>query len=273
MRGRYVGAAVLVAFGVGAGVLAAGSAAAAEPSVDFTGGCALLGVVATSRPDTSTLRMTAGSNVRLVNQLGVDATVMVDGRGMGTVPAEQSTGLTLVAGQTATVRMIPACLLTLPLDADPLTVTVTVTATPPSGPPSAPGGTTPPVPPDSPGPPRSPVRPRPTAGTGTAAAAAPTPRPSPRASPDGGRDTMPGSAPAAAAASRPAPVVPSPTTVGSGPPPQAGPPLTVPVRPLTEDRGFRDSLALIACVLIVGTGLAAIRLLASGARVGTHRGR
>jgi hypothetical protein len=265
-------AAVLFAFGVGAGALAAGSAVAAEPSVDFTGGCSLLGVGAISRPDTSTLRMTAGSKLRLVNHLGVNATVMLNGDGMGTVPPEGSTGLTLISGQTATVRMIPACLLPLPLDVDPLTVAITATDNPPSGPPSAPGGTTPPAPPDSPGPPSSPVRPQPTAGTGTTATAASTPTPSPRVSRDGGRATVPESDPAAAA-SRSAPVATSPTMAGSDPPPRAGPPLTVPVTPLTDDRGLRDSLALIATVLIVGTALAAIRVLASGARVGTHRGR
>jgi hypothetical protein len=56
-----------------------------------------------------------------------------------------------------------------------------------------------------------------------------------------------------------------------GPSVEANQPYIGPVTPLGADRAARYSLALVATVLILGTGVAALRLLRDQRHVGAHR--
>jgi hypothetical protein len=223
--------------------------------------------------------MTAGSGLRVVNHLGVSATVLVNGRGVGTVPAEDSVRLTLAAA-TTTVRLAPVCPVPLLSLSGTLTVAVTTGAAPVTGGPSA-GPTGTPSPPPTTAPPAAPgsapPRPQPTLATPGPDASPPAPvRTTGPAAPPSAirrRSGSPAST-ARAVAAAVAPEVELPGTVPatpSGPPPRANQPYIGPVAPLGADRAARYSLALIATVLILGTGLAALRLLHSQRHVGAHR--
>ncbi|GAA5187346.1 hypothetical protein GCM10023322_35490 [Rugosimonospora acidiphila] len=266
-------AVVALALAGGAGTLMPDLALADELSVDFTGGCKVLSLGATSQPDTASLDLTAGSALWVVNRLGVQATLMLDGQGTDSIGPDQSSRLTLATQGTETVQLVPVCPLPL-TDIGPLTIRVSPDS--PGGTPSAaPSATAPPpqpsppattAPPSSSRPQPAP-HPRPTQATGTAPARAPAPHSSSRTNRhNNGRTPTP-----TVGTSEPESVAEFPPEVPTGPVPQAGPPLIWPVTPLTDDRGFRYSLALIACVFIIGTGTAAIRLLISSHHVGTHR--
>jgi hypothetical protein len=279
VRVRVRTAALLAACVFGVAVLLSGPARAAEPSVGFTGGCGLLGIGATSLPDTSALTVTAGSGLRVVNHLGVSATVLVDGRGVDTVPAGHSARLTLAAAETTTVRLAPVCPAPLLSLSGILTVAVTTEAPPvtgspsagPTGAPSAPPTTAPPAAPGSATP-----RPQPTPATPGPDASAPAPvGATGPAQPSAIRRSSGSPASTArAVAAAVAPEVELPGTVPltpTGLPLRANQPYIGPVTPLGADRAARYSLALIATVLILGTGLAALRLLHSQRHVGAHR--
>lgn len=273
-------AALLAACASGVAVLLSGPARAAEPSVDFTGGCGLLGIGATSTPDTSALTMTAGSGLRVVNHLGASATVLVNGRGVRTVPAGDSVRLTLAVAETTTVRLAPVCTAPLLSLAGILTVAVSTEAAPVTGAPSAtPTGNPSPrpttAPPATAG--SSPPGPQPTPATAGPQASPPAAL---RASRPVARPSQPlrrSGSPANTARAVAAAVAPDVDVPGVGPVPTPGPPLSAnqphigPVAPLGADRAARYSLALIATVLILGTGLAALRLLRSQRHVGAHR--
>ncbi|GIH15634.1 hypothetical protein Raf01_38060 [Rugosimonospora africana] len=269
-------AGALAACVAGTCVLLSGAAQAAEPSVDFTGGCGLLGIGATSQPETPNLSMTAGSRLRVVNHLGANATLVVNGRRMRTVRPEHSFRLTLAAEETTTVQLSPACPAPLVSVAAALTVAVTAveapgTGSPSTAPPSAPPEHSPTRTPTVP--PSRPPQPQPAPVTATPRAPAhtsgPAPGPSRPARRPHSRTSVAGTVAAA---------VPPTAYVGdavpaspSGPPPLANQPYIGPVAPLGADRAARYSLALIATVLILGTGLAALRLLRSQRHVGAHR--
>lgn len=275
---RMRAAAVLTACAAGLFVPLSGAAQAAEPSVDFTGGCGLLGIGSTSLPDTPSLRMTSGSGLQVVNHLGATATVLVNGRGIRRVRAGHSVRLTLSAQETTTVRLAPACPAQLISVAGTLTVAVEAVSAPITGTPSAtpPETTSTPAPtgaPASPTPP--PQRPAPATtapqASGRVEDVATGPRPTPS-----GPLRWPGNRVSAtrtvAAAVAPGIEVPGAAPAApSGPPVQAIEPYIGPVSPLGADRAYRYSLALIATVLILGTGLAALRLLRSRRHVGAHR--
>ncbi|OLE24897.1 MAG: hypothetical protein AUG44_17600 [Actinobacteria bacterium 13_1_20CM_3_71_11] len=70
---RHRLASVLAVASIGGGLLAPGTAFAAAPTVTFRGGCGLLGVGASSRPDIGALTVSPGSAVTFVNRLGQSA--------------------------------------------------------------------------------------------------------------------------------------------------------------------------------------------------------
>jgi hypothetical protein len=101
---------VLAAAGIGGALLAPGTALAATPTVVFHGGCGLLGVGASSRPDTGGLTVGPGGTVTFVNRLGQSADLMINGSDRATVPADSQIGVVFRQGRTS-VSLIPACLL------------------------------------------------------------------------------------------------------------------------------------------------------------------
>lgn len=101
---------VLAAAGIGGALLVPGTALAATPTVTFHGGCGLLGVGASSRPDTGALTVSAGAAVTFVNRLGQAADLMINGVDRATVPADSQIGVVFRQGRTS-VALVPACLL------------------------------------------------------------------------------------------------------------------------------------------------------------------
>lgn len=100
----------LAAAGIGGALLAPGTALAATPTVAFHGGCGLLGVGASSRPDTGGLTVPVGGTVTFVNRLGQSADLMINGSDRATVPSDSQIGVVFRQGRTS-VSLVPACLL------------------------------------------------------------------------------------------------------------------------------------------------------------------
>jgi hypothetical protein len=116
-------------------LLSAAPAAAAGPSVTFTGSCGLLGVLAAaSKPDRSTVSVPAGSAVVFVNNMSDPAQLRLDNQPAGTVAKGKSITKVFENGPVA-VTLVPDCLLDNLAAVKATTVAVT------SGP--APGSTAP----------------------------------------------------------------------------------------------------------------------------------
>lgn len=118
--------AALVAGGV---LLTPGAALAAAPTVTFSGGCGVLGLGASSRPDVSSISVPTGGTVHFVNHLGESAALMVDGTKQISVPDDYEVAATFP--HAASVTMVPGCLLG---HGAPGAVAVNVSAPPASGP-------------------------------------------------------------------------------------------------------------------------------------------
>ncbi len=101
---------VLAVAGIGAATLAPGTAFAATPTVTFHGGCGLLGVGASSRPDTGAVTVAPGGTVTFVNRLDQSADLMINGADRATVPADSQIGVVFRQGRLS-VSLVPACLL------------------------------------------------------------------------------------------------------------------------------------------------------------------
>ena len=127
MRGqRFVP--VLAAACAGAALLAPGAARAATPVVAFQGGCGLLGVGASSRPDTGSVTVWSGGTVTFVNHLGQAAHLMINGADRGVVPQDNQVGVLFRQGRV-TVTMLPGCLLAGGGDVGSVTVNVVSAST------------------------------------------------------------------------------------------------------------------------------------------------
>src|SRR5437763_1632138 len=107
---RHRLASVLAVASIGGGLFAPGTAFAAAPTVTFRGGCGLLGVGASSRPDIGALTVAPGSAVTFVNRLGQSADLMINGADRATVPADSQIGVVFRQGRLS-VSLVPACLL------------------------------------------------------------------------------------------------------------------------------------------------------------------
>jgi hypothetical protein len=148
LRQRLVPA--LAAALAGGALLAPGSALAAAPAVAFQGGCGLLGVGASSRPDTGAVTVPAGSTVTFVNHLGQSAHLMINGADRGVVPADNQVAVLFRQGRV-NVSMLPGCLVGGSGQVGAVTVTVlpaadqgsSVTAGSPDGRSSRAGGKSP----------------------------------------------------------------------------------------------------------------------------------
>jgi hypothetical protein len=126
---------VLAAACVGGALLAPGVALAATPSVTFQGGCGLLGVGASSHPDSGAVSVRSGATVNFVNHLGQPAHLMINGADRGIVPKDNQIAVLFRQGRVS-VAMLPGCLLR---GGDVGSVSVSVTSAPGTGSPAAPG--------------------------------------------------------------------------------------------------------------------------------------
>jgi hypothetical protein len=124
LRHRFVPE--LAAACVGGALLAPGTALAAGSTVTFEGGCGLLGVGASARPDTGALTVRSGSTVTFVNHLGQSAKLTINGADRATVPANSQVGVVFRQGRVG-VSMVPGCLLGAG-GAGSVTITVTSAA-------------------------------------------------------------------------------------------------------------------------------------------------
>ncbi len=114
---------VLAAACAGAALLVPGTARAATPQVTFQGGCGLLGVGASSRPDNGSVTVWSGGTVTFVNHLGQSAHLMINGADRGVVPNDNQVGVLFRSGRVS-VSMLPGCLLGGGGDVGTVTVTV-----------------------------------------------------------------------------------------------------------------------------------------------------
>jgi hypothetical protein len=223
-----LGQSVLAVACLGAVLLVgAGTARAAAATVTFQGGCGLLGVGASSRPDPDSLSVPAGTPVTFVNRLGEPAELMINGADRGTVTADHQVAVTFEAGRVD-VSLVPGCLLGTG-GAVPATITVSVSPSP--GPPAGTG---------SPATRRSPD-PGTTSGGGGS-------------QPSAGRRATTQAGPAAAPAVKGSPAV--PTTD-----PAAALGSALPDRPVR--RGPSGLLVSVAAICALGVTAAAVRAIIS----------
>jgi len=227
---RHRLASVLAVASIGGGLFAPGTAFAAAPTVTFRGGCGLLGVGASSRPDIGALTVSPGSAVTFVNRLGQSADLMINGADRATVPADSQIGVVFRQGRLS-VSLVPACLLG---NGGAGSVTVTVSS---AGSGSAAGGSRSRTPQAV----KSPEA-RTAPSPGQSSAAAVPPDPAAAASADGGSLADGGASPD--------PVPTSDTVaVGSAVP---GPPVR---------KGPAGILVFVAAICVVGVSVAAVRAI------------
>jgi len=110
-------------------LLAPGTALAATPTVAFHGGCGLLGVGASSQPDTGAVTVRSGSTVTFVNHLGQAAHLMINGADRGDVPSDNQVAVLFRQGRVS-VSLLPGCLVGGGGGVGSVTVTVTPAADP-----------------------------------------------------------------------------------------------------------------------------------------------
>jgi len=122
---------VLAAACIGGAILLPGVASAGPPTVAFHGNCGLLGVGASSKPDTGSVSVRSGGTVTFVNHLDQSAHLMINGADRGVVPADNQVAVLFRQGRVS-VTMLPGCL--LGGGGDVGAVTVNVTADSASGP-------------------------------------------------------------------------------------------------------------------------------------------
>lgn len=217
--------------------LLATSATAANPTVTFTGK-PLLGVAGVltcpSNPDTSQLTVAAGTAVDVVNATGRTAVLHV-GSATATVPDRSSVPVTFNAGPDLPVTMIPDCRLDMAKHAA-LTVHIAAAA---SAPP--PTGTPPPIGTPTPTAATSPVH-----GAQVFAHATIGPH-------------------VAAASQHPQVTVPSPPSATSAPPSDS---VAGPFTPPDDAPNY--FLTLIAIIIVIGVGWAAIRAVIEHRRGHAH---
>jgi len=120
-----VRAASVAAFGALVGLpLAAPAPATDAAGVTFTNG----GLSCGSKPDISRIKVITGQKVRLTNQLGLDATVKIDGSVSTTVTDGETVEVQFQRGPV-TIVMVHDCAPDLNPSYEPLTVVVTQNAT------------------------------------------------------------------------------------------------------------------------------------------------
>lgn len=248
---------ILAAAALGAGpVFFAGAAGAQEPeatpAVEFTGGSVLNMLVCKSQPSTSRVNVQAESKVTFVNRLGQNATLRVGGKTVTSVGANQAVPVVFHQGPVE-VSMTMACSAGVVEEFRPVTVGVTpkpVAAPPAAAPTTAPTNR-------APSPTGTATRgggsnnyrsatPAPQAATGTAEADPPT---DPWASAT--TDISPSGVP-----------VPDEGTGGGGDLPPGATDIGNVVQAAGEPvHGPSGLLAMIAAVLTVGVGVAAVRAI------------
>jgi hypothetical protein len=241
---RHRFAAVLAAAFAGGALLAPGAAVASPSShtVTFNGGCGLLGLGASSQPDTGSLVVRSGSTVNFVNHLGQTAQLIVNGETRGSIPADNGVGILFRQG-SVTVAMMPGCALGT-------NGAGSVTVATESSSPGAPGGSPPGG--GSPGSNHPAVRPSSSRG------AAERPSPTPSAGASGSLD------PSAALGAAALPGGSAPNVAPSGDMVAVGA-----VGPATPaHRGPAGLLAIIATVCLLGVSIAAIRAIVAQRAIG-----
>jgi hypothetical protein len=226
----------------GAALLAPGAATASPSSrtVTFNGGCGLLGLGASSQPDTASLVVASGSTVIFVNHLGQTAQLIVNGENRGAIPADNEVGILFRQG-SATVAMMPGCVLG---DKGAGSVTVAVGSSSPGVPGGSPSGSV-----DGSGSASRPAR-RPSSSRGGAAERPSPPPPAGAPAPFGPAPAVAGG-PASAGANDTPGVSSSEDMVAVGA-----------VGPATPaHRGSAGLLAIVATVCVLGVSIAAIRAI------------
>jgi hypothetical protein len=235
-RPKIVAALALAA--VAGPLLAPGGAVAAPPTVTFNGGCGLLGVAASSRPSTSSVRIAANSSVNFVNHLSDSAQLLINGASEATIKPDYQVEVSFHA--SATVSLVPSCLL-----GSGAAGSVSIRVSAPSG-----GGDVPSVP--------ATVAP-------TTQLGAPSARASVTISPSG----QPSASPSGSAASRSAtPQRTDPSTPAAALAPPVGPSGSAALvaigatSPATSGHHGPDRLlAVIAAVCLIGVSIALIRAI------------
>src|SRR5689334_4985965 len=245
---------ILAAAALGAGpALVAGAAYAepeATPAVEFSGGSVLNMLVCKSQPSTSRLSVPAESRITFVNRLGQNATLRVGGKTVTSVGANQAVPVVFHQGPVE-VSMTISCSAGVVEEFRP--VTIGVTPKPAAAPPAA--APTPPPANRAPSPTATSTRgngsgynnrsatPAPTASSAATAAADPWASAATDASPSG------------------VPAVDTGTGGGDDLPPGAtdiGDVVQAAGEPVHGPSGL---LAMIAAVLTVGVGVAAVRAI------------
>ncbi len=247
---------ILAAAALGAGpVFFAGAASAAEPeatpAVEFTGGSVLNMLVCKSQPSTSRVNIQAESKVTFVNRLGQNATLRVGGKTVTSVGANQAVPVVFRQGPVE-VSMTMACSAGVVEEFRPVTVGVTpkpVAAPPAVAPTTAPANR-------APSPTGTSAR-----GNSNSSNRSATPTPAATAT----TEATPPTDPWASAATDTAPSgvpVPDEGTGGSGDLPPGATDIGDVVQAAGEPvHGPSGLLAMIAAVLTVGVGVAAVRAI------------
>jgi hypothetical protein len=106
---RHRTALTLVAAVAGGALLGPGAAFAGSPTVTFSGSCGLLGIGASSQPDTGSVTISSGSSVTFVNHLDQPAQLMINNSAATTLAKDTAVPVSFTG--PATVALVPGCLL------------------------------------------------------------------------------------------------------------------------------------------------------------------
>lgn len=238
----------VAAFGLTLFAAAPASAEETTADVTFDGGCGLIGITASSKPDKATLTVDKDAEVSFKNDLGADATLYV---GSATVDVGKGKTIEVAISKSAEVKMLPKCWYGRALLEDMGAMTISVK--------------------DSPEAP-APVKPSPSSTPPKKPSTGSTPGvPAEGAQPsvDGKRPVADGAVPPDAGEAAPTGAVPSQAPAGTDQQPVSdnndhGDAFAVePVGGDATPSGSTGLLALIATVALVGVGAAAVRTVAS----------
>ncbi|GLZ77572.1 hypothetical protein Afil01_23790 [Actinorhabdospora filicis] len=220
----------------------------ATADVTFDGGCGLIGITASSKPDKSTLTVDKDAEVSFKNDLGANATLYV---GSTTVDVDKGKTIEVKIGKSAEVKMLPKCWYGRALLEDMGAMTVSVKDSPEAPAPAKPSpSSTPPK--------------KPTTGSTPG-----VPAEGAQPSVDGKRPVADGAVPPDGGEAAPTGTVPSQAPAGTDQHPVSdnndhGDAFAVePVNGDATPSGSTGLLALIATVALVGVGAAAVRTVAS----------
>lgn len=218
------------------------------PDVTFKGGCGLIGITASSKPDKKSMDVDKNTEVSFKNDLGANATLYV---GSDTVDVEKGETVDVKVEKSAEVKMLPKCWYGRALLEDMNAMTVSVKNSPEPPAPAKPSPSSAPA--------KKPSKSATSSAPGVPAAGA-------QPSIDPHRPVAEGAVPPDSGEAAPtgAPPTPIPTAPAQQPADHEGDAFAVePVNDDATPSGSTGLLALIATVALVGVGAAAVRTVAS----------